>query len=320
MAEQKEIKLEIQPYSPPPAIMFNYEEILSAVKQRAEELSHVVVTKDTFKDCKALKSDINKVSKELDSKRIEIKKEYSKSLTKFEDEVKEINSVIKETSQKIDVQIKVIEEEELKHKKAKLTLVYGENIGNLLEIVSLDSILNPKWENAGEKVEKLSEEIKDSINKIHNELDLIDNFGSDFTLNCKDVYIKSGYDLSKAMAEKVRIEQRKKELEELERKDQEAKVQREAARKAEEERKAAEAQKLAEMSEPAKDPEPIQNTEPEKPVSAPIQNNVPTTLRPEIRDVMVKFFDTTPAFRSDMAALLKKHNIQCAALKNKGDK
>ena len=37
MTEQKEIKLEIQPYSPPPAIMFNYEEILSAVKQRAEE-------------------------------------------------------------------------------------------------------------------------------------------------------------------------------------------------------------------------------------------------------------------------------------------
>ena len=34
MADKKEIRLEIQPYSPPPAINFNHEEILSSVKER----------------------------------------------------------------------------------------------------------------------------------------------------------------------------------------------------------------------------------------------------------------------------------------------
>jgi len=299
MSEQMEIRFEIQPFTPPPAIEFNYEEIKEAVTKRVTELNSIVVTEESIKDAKALKADLNRVVKEMDAKRIEIKKAYSVSITEFENQVKEITTLMAEPVKIIDTQLKEFEEQVHKKKYAQLALVYGENIGKLIDIVSLDSILNPKWKNAGEKVEKLSEEIKETIKKIGDELALIDSFGAEFALNCKDTYIKSGYDLSKAMAEKVRIEERKRQLEEYEKNAQEEKAKREAEKQAEAEKVAAEVQALKEMSEPV--------VEVEKPV-------VQTPVKPVIREVKVVFHNTTPEFRAEMFQLIKKHNIKFESL------
>ena len=184
--------------------------------------------------------------------------------------------MIDEPVNAIDKQIKVFDEQKQNEKYAELESCYADNIGEYMKLISIEKVLNPKWRNAGEKVETLKSEMKSTITRAINDLKIISAFKAEFELNIKDTYLKN-LDMSVALAEKNRLEERKAMLEEIKRKEQQT------------------AQEVQEF----------------KPIQTPVQGDKPVfKLVSDVFDVSVTLRNTTPAFRSEMKMLCDKHNIK----------
>ncbi|MFA5659049.1 MAG: DUF1351 domain-containing protein [Oscillospiraceae bacterium] len=261
----------------PSAIDFNYEEMKKELSEKLTHYNNLVVTEDSIKAAKDDKALLNKLSKAINDKKIEVKKQCLAPFEDFEKKCKELISMIDSPVKAIDTQIKAFDEIKQNEKFAELERFFNENIGELVEVISVEKVLNPKWRNAGEKVESLKAEMLEKIDKASNDLKIITAFKSEFETVIKDTYLSS-FDMSAALAEKNRLEERKAKLEEIKRQQEKQKAQEQP-------------------------PEP-------KPVQTPIQTVTPVVAdASNVFDVTVTLLATTSEFRAEMKALCDKHNI-----------
>lgn len=289
-----EIKTDLEK-SLPATIDFNFEEIKTDLTGKLGYYNSLVVTEDSIKGAKADKSLLNNLKEAIENKRKEVKKQCLKPYEDFEKKCKELVSLIDEPVKAIDTQIKAFDEIKQNEKYAEITAYYNENIGELLEIVPLDKIVNAKWKNVTMPLDTIRNELGDKIFKIRNDLKIIVAFGSEFELNIKDKYLQS-YDMSAALAEKNRLEEQKIKLA--------------AAEKARKETE--EAQKTAIAETPPKTA-PICNANITPIIPQETQQTVvnePVRVCEDRKTIKVIFYDTTAEFRADMKALTDKHNIK----------
>jgi len=116
-----------------PRIDWNFEEIKSNALEIAEEFKNLVVTLGTLGDCKKVKTTFSKAKKELSDKRIEVKKLFTKNVTDFENQVKEIDSILSEVETKIDAGVKFYEEQEKEAKRQEIETLRASMIADLPE-------------------------------------------------------------------------------------------------------------------------------------------------------------------------------------------
>jgi len=185
-----------------PEIEFsNFEELKEEIKERLEHYNNLVILKDDIKQAKADKAKLNKLAEAVDGRRKEIKKQYSQPLTEFEKKCKELVELIKGPVSAIDSQIKAFEEEETNKKYSELKNHFTEYAKGMEEIIDFDKILNPKWKNSSMKLSTLKAEIKDTVDRIGNEIDILKKECGDSTFAAAVIneYCDKGYSLSKAL-------------------------------------------------------------------------------------------------------------------------
>lgn len=258
----------------PQAIDFNYEAIKAELAEKLEKYKSLVVTEDGIKAAKADRASLNRLRDALDGKRKEVKKQCMSPYTAFEEKVKQLLSMIAEPADAIDRQLKAFEEAKKAEKLARLTEFYQMHVGDLIEILPMEKVLNPKWANTTMPEGSVTQEMADKIVKARNDLKVIEAMKLSCEIQVKEAYLRN-LDMSEALAEKARFEEREKALE--------------AARQTAQKEKSS-----APPSQPAGSPEI-------KPPAGPSKT---------IRAV---FYDTTPAFRQEMNALIRAHNIKVEA-------
>lgn len=185
-----------------PEIEFsNFEELKEEITERLEHYNNLVIQKDDIKQAKADKAKLNKLAEAVDGRRKEIKKQYSQPLTEFEKKCKELVELIKGPVYAIDSQIKSFEEEEINKKYSELKNHFTEYAKGIEEIIDFDKILNPKWKNSSMKLSTLKDEIKDTVDRIGNEIDILKKECGDSTFAAAVIneYCDKGYSLSKAL-------------------------------------------------------------------------------------------------------------------------
>lgn len=165
----------------------------------------------------------------------------------FEPKVKELINLFDEPITLIDGQVKAFEEDRVVQKKALIEAIYTELVGDLSDIIPLERIYNPKWENATTKEKAIREEVLAQATAARIALDTIRGMRSDAESKALDVY-KQTLSLSIAIscinayeaqkAEILRKEQERQREEELERIRREEREKLEAERKVLEEREA----------------------------------------------------------------------------------
>ena len=165
----------------------------------------------------------------------------------FEPNVKELINLFDEPITLIDGQVKAFEEDRIAQKKALIEAIYTELVGDLADIIPLERIYNPKWENATTKEKAIREEVLAQATAARIALDTIRGMRSDAESKALDVY-KQTLSLPEAIscinayeaqkAEILRKEQERQREEELERIRREEREKLEAERKALEEREA----------------------------------------------------------------------------------
>lgn len=225
----------------------NFEEVKGYIRERLKEYDGAVFTEESKGYAKKELAKLRAEKKELNDNLREAKKKYMAPWDAFEPKVKELINLFDEPITLIDGQVKAFEEDRVVQKKALIEAIYTELVGDLSDIIPLERIYNPKWENATTKEKAIRDEIVSQATAARIALDTIRGMRSDAESKALYVY-KQTLSLPEAIscinayeaqkAEILRKEQERQREEELERIRREEREKLEAERKVLEEREA----------------------------------------------------------------------------------
>lgn len=225
----------------------NFEEVEGYIKERLKEYDGAIFTEESKGYAKKELAKLRAEKKELNDNLRDAKKKYMAPWDAFEPKAKELINLFDEPITLIDGQVKAFEEDRIAQKKALIEAIYTELVGDLADIIPLERIYNPKWENATMKEKAIREEVLAQATAARIALDTIHGMHSDAETKALDVF-KQTLSLPEAIScinayeaqkeEILRKEQERKREEELERIRREEREKLEAERKVLEEREA----------------------------------------------------------------------------------
>lgn len=225
----------------------NFEEVEGYIKERLKEYDGAIFTEESKGYAKKELAKLRAEKKELNDNLRDAKKKYMAPWDAFEPKAKELINLFDEPITLIDGQVKAFEEDRIAQKKALIEAIYTELVGDLADIIPLERIYNPKWENATMKEKAIREEVLAQATAARIALDTIHGMHSDAETKALDVF-KQTLSLPEAIscinayeaqkAEILRKEQERKREEELERIRREEREKLEVERKVLEEREA----------------------------------------------------------------------------------
>lgn len=99
-------------------IQTNFAEYNAWLDQALKPYRGLVVQDDQIKECKRIRAELNKAEKAINSRKIEIKKQFMMPYTEFENQTKKLMSKISEVSADIDSQIKDYEDRQKESRRA----------------------------------------------------------------------------------------------------------------------------------------------------------------------------------------------------------
>jgi hypothetical protein len=292
-------------------ISFNNEEIKKELATRLEKYQGITYSEDSIKTAKADRATLNKFKEAIERKRIEIKKQCLAPYEAFEYKIKEITLMVDVPIGEIDRQVKAFEESQKDEKKGIIEGVYEELIGDLREILPLSRMWNEKWLNATCRLSAITEEISNKIERVKNDLQVIETLESEFVIQTKDKYLTT-LDLSAALAEKARLEEQAKKIKEYDA-EQHRKKMEEADRRIQEEKEKA----LKKSETPAVVGEVVAQVVGIAPLDkdAELANNIPQTFT-EVADKYEQLEEldfrvwVSPEQKQLLKEFLKNNNIK----------
>ena len=183
---------------------YNLEQLEQEVQSYLKIYKGLVITPDQVKDSKKIRAELNKSKKELNARKIAVKKEFMAPYTEFETQVKNIMKQIDEVSSEIDTQIKNFEQKEKDYKKQAI-FDYFEMFG--IDYIDFNLIFKEKWLNKSVKTFDWQKEMTSAVDRVKTNLKLIDNRPDADLL--KPLYLKS-LDLDLALSELEEIQAKQK--------------------------------------------------------------------------------------------------------------
>ena len=236
--------MELQIYNPTDEnaikkIDWNYEELKQEITTRANDYKTLVYTDDNIKDAKSDRANLNKFIKVLDTKRKDVKKMMLEPYTEFESQVKELIGIIGEANNNIDSQVKAYEQKKRDEKLVKVQEIYDGIFGesDLLSILTWDRVFKPTYLNATTTLKSIKTEMTELLERVTNELNIIDNDNGEYQFEMKEAYLKD-FNMAEALTVKQRFEENARRKAEYE-------AKRQAELEARREREKAEAEKIA---------------------------------------------------------------------------
>jgi hypothetical protein len=161
MIETKDLTLEVKEEKLG-ELVTNALEIKAFVEKRLTEYkpeNYIGKTDEAKKD----RAELNKASKELNAKRLELEKRFMKPFDEFKAVIKDTTSAIDGASKKLDEIVKGEEEREKEEKRHLIEQFWTEQ---KFELVTLKKIFDEKWLNKTSKNKDTFEEIKARIKTI----------------------------------------------------------------------------------------------------------------------------------------------------------
>lgn len=290
----------------PDKIEFNYEEMKAEFSKKLVHYNTLVVTEDSIRDAKTDKAALNKLKEAIDTRRKEIKKLYLLPYENLEKQCKELVAMIEAPIKSIDSQIAVFDQKLQDEKWEQITEYYNTEVKELKELVPLEKIVSSKWKNKTESLESVNNAIVDTLERIRGELETISTLHSPYEQQIKDVYLND-YNLSKALMEQKRLEERQKQIEEMERQKEERRKQAEEAERKRQEEQQRAAQNVS---------EPVIGAKKESPVQAVTEDTPATPTAPITPKYSATFKVTgTQTQLQALAAFMKKYNINYEVIK-----
>ena len=220
----------------------NFEEVKSYLADELKIYKGMLFTEDSKKQAKETVAELRKGKKELADRCKAVKTEYMKPLNDFMGKAEELGRMFDEPINFINEQVNDFERKRIEEKKKEVANIYTELVEEeWSDIIPLNRIYNPKWENATFSVKQIREEIMDFKLKVKDGLEIIKSFHSEMESGAINMY-KHDFDLTKATLYLTDYEKQKREILERERakarEEEEARIRAEERKKIEEEERA----------------------------------------------------------------------------------
>ena len=213
------MELKVNEYQLPDVIAFNYEEIKNELAERVHIYETVVYDDTQIKQAKADRADLNRFKKALNDERIRREKEYLKPFEDFKNKINELIKIVDKPCEIIDKQIRTYEEDQKAKKREEIKAFFeglrSDEENTPPDWLTFEQIFDDKWLNASVKMSAIVVSIRDTIDRIKNDLVTLaslPNFGFEAT----EVY-KSTLDINRAIQEGKRLEEIQRRKEEAER-------------------------------------------------------------------------------------------------------
>lgn len=188
---------------------------MSEVKEYALETKkyyeNLVFTDEQIKEAKDERANINKAVKRVADYRKDIVDKFNKPLEEFVRNAKETESILKEASNSIDVQVKKYEEEEKQKKKDEYEELFNNLVGDLSELITFEKVFDNRWLNKTTKMSEVEQDIKNVIEKVNTGLQAIKELNSEFETELINTFLQD-YDLSKAIMKNTQLKAQKEKL------------------------------------------------------------------------------------------------------------
>lgn len=192
----------------------NFETIKQQINNYIEQYNYVIVSEEAIDEAKKIRAKLNATAKIFNDRRIAIEREYMESFEPFKNQIKELIDLIKIPSDKIDIQVKAFELKQASEKKQEILDFWNENT-LFGDVIPFNKIFHEKMLLKGNKIEDIKETLSNLIEKIYNDLILINTGNYEYKQQIKDVYLNNNFDLSISLKEETRLKQQQLKLEEL---------------------------------------------------------------------------------------------------------
>lgn len=232
------------------------------VEGMIQKYDGLIFTDEEIPEAKKRMADLNRLKKNIEDKRKEIKKEIAEPYMQFEAQIKPIVQRIDEVRGKIDVQVKDYERIRDEKKQKEIQDWWA---ANGTKGVSIQLVWDPRYLNVTFTMDQVIQDLKAKKEKNTENLALICNMAKDNPVQA-DFMIE---DFTKHLSVQQALENWQK-LEDARIRAEQIKAEREASRIAAEQARAAES---------AKDPEPAPAIQPERPAPKPQQISIEQASR-----------------------------------------
>ena len=196
-------------------IEFNYDELKQGFTKIANDYMNLVVTVDQVKVAKTDRANLRKLRTALNDEKKRVKSQIMAPYIVFEEQIKELMSILDKAIDNIDIQIKGYDEAKRNERLEKVKEIYKECIGDLGRLIPFEKIFKDSWLNVSTSQKSIREEISSIYEKVDKELKLINADGSHYVFEMKEEYLKN-FDLTAAMAVKQRLEETERKKAEFE--------------------------------------------------------------------------------------------------------
>lgn len=162
----------------PGIVEFNeYETLKEQASLLAEQIQQVEVTDENIQHSKKLLAAVNKRVKEMEDKRISIKKEILEPYNAFESQVKEIVTIVKNADNLVRTQVKELEEQEREAKKATIAEIFEKRMKHYSfgEMFKFENFLKPTHLNKSTSMKSIETDMVNWLEKIDGDLRVIDS-------------------------------------------------------------------------------------------------------------------------------------------------
>ena len=163
----------------PKIIETNFEEMKAFLTEQTKKDYEVVVNKDNFLESKERCTLLKKQIDLLDSERKSIKNEYLKPYNEFENQCKELISIISNARDSIWGQVTTIEDNYDETRKNALKTEFEQNMGEYIGLRSFEKIWDKKWLTKA-KENTCHKELLEKVNDIKKEIDTISSVSGEY--------------------------------------------------------------------------------------------------------------------------------------------
>lgn len=165
------MEFKIEEHSLPKPWSFNFEELKAELTSKTEFYAHLAYTDDQVAQAKADRASLNKLKTAINAERVKREKEYMEPFNTFKAQVREIIAIIDQPIAAIDNQLRAFEEQRVEEKRQQIREIWDGIFKP--EWLQLDRIYNPKWENATASRKSITDEMKEAVAGIFNDIDTI---------------------------------------------------------------------------------------------------------------------------------------------------
>ena len=140
-------------------IICDFEELNKNVDNILASVQGVIYQDDQKQEAKKVRASLNKLAREINDKKKEVKRKYLAPYEKFEEQVKAVISKINDASEFVDKQVKEIECVESKGKLLKIKGIWAKYEEELHIKLDFYKYYDEKWLQTSKRLTKIEKEI-----------------------------------------------------------------------------------------------------------------------------------------------------------------